>query len=137
MVALTDLAPSTRTVRVQGADLNVYGVSALGVASLLTRFPDLASLFTGDVKFDLTFDTVLKLGPDVVAHIIAAGCGSPGDEKAVAVAANLPVGDQAALLRPIIELTIPEGPGPLLDALNAVVGGKLESENLGKAPDSK
>lgn len=136
MVALTDIAPSTLTVNVGGGDVSVFGVSAKGIASLLSQFPSLKSIFAGDeLKFDFTFESVLEFGPDVVAAVIAAGCGLPGDPKALEVAASIPVADQARLLQAIFKLTMPDGPGPLLDALNAIVGAP--SVVHGKAPASK
>jgi hypothetical protein len=141
MVSLLDLAPSTRTVRVggefeeNGADVSVFGVSAKGIASLLSQFPQLQDLFKGgELKFDAA--SIATVAPDAIAAIIAAGCDSPGDPAAVAVAERMPVGDQMKILAAVIELTMPDGIGPFMEALDATIA-RLDFGNRGKAPASK
>jgi hypothetical protein len=134
MVSLTDIAPSTRTVGVDGQSVNVMGISALGVAALLREFPSLKGAFTG-AKLDFDLGAVLTFGPDVVAAIIAAGCGSPGDPKAIAAASNLPVQKQAEFIDAILELTMPDGVGPFAVALESIMG-RLDFGDRGKAPGS-
>lgn len=136
MVSLTDIAPSTRTVPVGGADVSVFGVSAKGIASLLSSFPQLRSVFTGGIS-SLKPDDLMKNAPEAIAAIIAAGCGQPGDPKAIAIAENLPVGEQAAILDVVIQLTMPDGVGPFMDALNKMLERLTFEENRGKAPVSK
>ena len=135
MVSLTDLAPSTRSVRVGGDDVPVMGISALGVAALLRDFPSLATAFvSGEFKMDA--ESLSAFGPQAVAAIIAAGCGSPGDPKAIAVASNFPVGLQVEFLAAIAELTMPDGPGPFMAALDSLIA-RLDFGDRGKAPASK
>jgi len=131
MVGLVDIAPSTRTVRVGGDDVSVFGVSAKGIASLLVSFPDLQKVFVGDGVVDMT--TIAGVAPDAIAAIIAAGCGSPGDPKAIEIAATLPAQYQANLFGAILELTLPDGIGPFVEALTGAME-KLSLENRGKAP---
>ena len=59
-----------------GTDVEVFGVSARGVARLLSEFEDIRSLFSGR---EIEPTKLMALGPDVVAEVIAAGAGSPGD----------------------------------------------------------
>lgn len=135
MVSLVDLAPSTRTVPVGGKDLSVFGVSAEGIASLMGDFPELQKLFQGGTfKFDAA--TIQKVAPKAIAAIIAAGCDAPGNPDAIKVASRLPVGDQLAVLAVVIELTMPQGIGPFMEALDATVA-RLDFGNRGKAPVSK
>lgn len=137
MVGLLDLAPSTRTVRAGGGDVAVYGVSAKGIAALLVQFPQLKTLFTGG-KLAVDPESIASVAPDAVSAIIAAGCGYPGDAKAIKAAEQLPVGEQAKLLDAIVDLTMPDGPRPFVEALTALMA-KLnfgDQEDHGKAPAS-
>jgi hypothetical protein len=85
----------------------------------------------GKLQFDA--DSIVAVAPEAIAAIIAAGCGYPGLIKAIERAAKLPVGTQAALLDAIIELTMPDGVGPFVEALTKTMD-RLNSAGLGKAP---
>jgi hypothetical protein len=122
MVSLVDIAPSTRTVPIQGEEIEVTGVTAKGVASLLDRFPELKLLISGK-EVNFTVDRIQELAPDAIAAIIAAGCGYPGNKKAEAVSEKLAVGDQAELLGAIIELTMPQGIGPFVERITRLLSG--------------
>jgi hypothetical protein len=117
MVGLVDIAPSVETVEVQGASVEVHGVSARGLALLLGRFPDLRKLMTG---LDVEANQLIALGGEAVAAIIAAGCGYPGDEKAEAIAGSLSLDAQADLLAAILRLTLPKGVGPFVAKLTGL-----------------
>jgi hypothetical protein len=115
MVGLIDIAPLTTTVTIRKVPVDVSGVSARGIAQLLARFPELRALVTGR---EVAIENILALGGDVVAAIIAAGTGSPGDEAAEQAADRLSVDEQADLLVAIIELTMPRGLGPFVEKLS-------------------
>ena len=117
MVGLIDLAPSAETVSVQDKTVTVHGVSAKGLAYLLGRFPDLRRLMTGQ---DVGVDQLLASGGEAVAAIIAAGCAAPGEERAEAVAGNLPIDVQVDLLVAILRLTLPRGIGPFVAKLTSL-----------------
>ena len=134
MVGLIDIAPSAETVEVQGASVEVLGVSASGLAVLLGRFPDLRKLMTG---LDVETGQLMAIGGEAVAAIIAAGCGYPGDEKAEAVAGKLSLDAQADFLAAILRLTLPKGLGPFVGKLTAL--GHILDADAGRsdtAPDS-
>ena len=114
MVGLLDIAPLTQIVTVRDHPIEVTGVSAKGVAQLLLRFPELRALISGR---DVGLDQLLALGGDIVAAVIAAGCGQAGDEQAEAAAGRLGLDDQAELLAAIMALTMPQGIGPFVDKL--------------------
>jgi hypothetical protein len=122
MVGLIDIAPNVETVEVQSTSVAVHGISAKGVAHLLGRFPELRMLMTGQ---EVEIAQLMAIGGDAVAAIIAAGCGTPGDDKAEAVAGSLSLDAQADLLAAILRLTLPKGIGPFVDKLTAL-GGILD-----------
>ena len=115
MVGLIDIAPLTKAVTIRNVPVDVSGVSARGIAQLLARFPELRALMAGR---EVAIEGLLALGGDVVAAIIAAGTGVPGDEAAEQAADRLSVDEQADLLVAILELTMPRGLGPFVEKLS-------------------
>jgi hypothetical protein len=132
MVGLIDIAPQTETIKVQGASVAVYGISAKGIAHLLGRFPEMRKLMTGQ---QVKSENLMAMGGDAVAAIIAAGCGYPADKQAEAMAGKLAIDAQADLLTAIVRLTLPAGLGPFVDKLTAL-GGILETAPSAMAPAS-
>ena len=134
MVGLVDIAPVTSTILVRGQDITITGVSARGIALLLARFPELRAVITGR---EVAMDDLLKLGGDVIAAIIAAGTGSPGDDDAERAADNLTLEEQADLLASIVELTMPRGLGPLVERLSRLgllAGGGASAMHAATSP---
>lgn len=117
MAGLVDIAPIVEKVTICGTVIEVPGVSAEGIAVLLSRFPELRKLLTG-VTVDS--DALLKAGPGALAAILAAGTGVPGDEEAEAAAARLPLGDQADLLTAVLRVTLPGGLDPFVEKLSSL-----------------
>lgn len=133
MASLLDIAPAVETVKIGAQSVDVSGVSAAGLASLLVRFPELQPMFSGE-----PIDTakVASLGGPVVAAIIAAGCGSLGDPAAEKVAASLALDAQVGLLGAILRVTLPDGIGPFLAKLGAA-GLALGLSGVVEAPVTK
>lgn len=121
MVGLLDIAPSTRTVQVDGNPVTVTGVSAHGIAYLLQRFPELRKLMGGR-ELDINPEQMMALVPDAIAAIIAAGCGYPNNEKAEQLAASLSADVQMDLLSAVLELTMPKGAGPFFAKVQSALG---------------
>lgn len=117
MVSLLDIAPSTETVSVRGADVAVTGISAQGFVSLLGRFPELQDLMAGK---EVNASRLFEFGGNVVVAIIAAGTGFAGDEKAEVVASGLTIDEQADLLAAILKVTLPKGIVPFAEKLNGL-----------------
>lgn len=132
MVGLIDIAPLTEKVDVRGAKIEVYGVSAKGVAMLLGRFPELRMMMSGK---EVKADRLMEMGGDAVSAIIAAGIGFPGDEEQENAAARLPITAQADLLEAILRLTLPNGLGPFVEKLTAL--GAVLNDPSPKAPATK
>ena len=119
MPGLVDIAPLRETVEVRGTEIEVTGVSAMGFAQLLARFPDLRKMMSG-VRVEA--ESLPTLLGEAIGPVIAAGTGSLGDKKAEAVAASLSVGDQMHLLEAIFNVTFPRGTGPLVELLGGLAG---------------
>ncbi|RUV75927.1 MAG: hypothetical protein EOR30_17040 [Mesorhizobium sp.] len=117
MVGLLDIAPLTERVPVGNATVEVFGVSAKGVVSLLARFPEVRMLMVGK---DVGIDKLMEMGGDAIAAIIAAGIGFPGDEEQEKAAGRLSVEAQADLLTAILKVTLPNGIGPFVEKLTAL-----------------
>lgn len=133
MPSLLDIAPVGETVRVGDQEIPVYGISVAGVAVLLGRFPDLGRLMTGRVE-DLDAGALLRdFGPAIVAAVIAAGTGDPGNEKAEAVASRLGIETQLDFLDKILRLTMPNGVDPFVARLERYMA-ILDSPLPGEAP---
>jgi hypothetical protein len=133
MVGLIDIAPAVETVNIGGKQVSVPGISAKGIAHLLARFPELRKMMS---RVEVSEERLFEIGGDVIGAIIAAGCGYPGDEKAEAMATNLPAQTQADLLAKILKVTMPDGIGPFVEklmALGMVVGVQEASST---APDT-
>lgn len=128
MAGLLEIANVPRTVPVLGRDIEVCGVSAHAVATLMARFPEVGKMFSG---IEVKKEDLYKMGPEVIAALIAAGCNKAGDPAAEAVAAGLGVGDQLELMDEILRLTFPRGVGPFvekLEALGLLAYGALEAK---------
>lgn len=113
MPGLVDLVLPKRTKTLYGVEVRITGVDADAIGSLWDRFPRLADL-TETGQFGVK--EILALGPDVTAAFIAAGTGASGDPNAETIARDLPLGDKAELLADILEMSLPRGPGPFVDA---------------------
>ena len=120
--SLADLAGVGRDVQIRGLKVTVTGVSARGLASLFKRFPDLVGAVTG---VGLNISSLVEMGPEVLAAVIAAGTGSPDDPAAEEVADRLGMSDQLSLIEAILSETFagdPEGFMKRLENLAGAVG---------------
>jgi len=122
MPGLKDIAQSFATVTVKGVALPVSGISAEGIAYLFHRFP-IARELIGGKSVDVTAETLVKLGPEAVAALIATGTGELNDRDAEKAAARLGLEDQLNLLEAIIRETMPSGPGPFVQRLSSMFKG--------------
>lgn len=128
MVGLLDIAPVTEKVSVRGTEIEVLGVSAKGIAHLLSRFPELRNLITGR---GVSPEAIMEIGGDIVAAIIAAGTGYPADKRAEEIANSLSIDEQTDLMAAILRLTMPKGFGPFVEklaGLGTLLGADAVSE---------
>ena len=114
MGSLLELKPRAIKVKVDGTDVDVYGISIKGAIDVLGQFPTLQKIFS---DIDVKPDDLMALIGDAAAPVIAAGCGFAGDKKAEEIARKLDLGTQAEFVTAIWELTFPKGVGPLVQQL--------------------
>ncbi len=117
MVSLLDIAPVVDTAEVNGEQVTITGISVEGIASLLRRYPILYDVLSKGISVE----NLMTAGPDVVAAIIAAGNGNPGNERVEQVAKLLNLQAQIDLLAAILRRTMPKGIGPFLESLNRLM----------------
>lgn len=121
-MSLLEIANVERTVEIRGKKVAVTGVSALGIAQMMARFPEFGKMLSG-MKLD-NLD-LAKMAPRALNAFIAAGCGNPADDAAEEIAGKLGVGEQLELIDEILRLTFPRGVGPFVERLKAM--GVLEA----------
>ena len=126
MVGLLDIAPLTTTVKLGKEKIEVVGISAKGVACILQDFPQFAGMLSGGT---LKGEELLAAAPDMVAAIIAAGTGTPGNDQAIERASMLPVEYQLDLLEAIIKISMPSGPAPFMRRLTGLLNSMGASSN--------
>lgn len=131
MVGLLEIAPIPRRVTVGANEIDVVGISAKGIAVLLSRFPELQKLMSG---ISVGIDELLAMEGDVVGAIIAAGVGFPGNAEQEVAAGRLGLELQVDLLKPILELTMPNGIGPFAEKLRALGTGMAQGVAAGASP---
>lgn len=121
MVSLIDIGPAKKKVTLrEGVDIDVQGVSAMAVFTLLQDYPDLRKVLTGQ---KLNQDQLLGLIagiPHAAASVIAYATGNGGNDAEIAAAMGLPVGEQALLLKGIAEVTFPQGVSSFLEGLGVL-----------------
>jgi hypothetical protein len=123
MVGLLDIAPIGINVDVEGQKVTVTGISAEGIAHLLQEYPaalNLRNLISSEESDAGLVAKLLGLGPGVVASVIAAGCGYPGNQEAIKMASGFPITAQADLLYAILRKTLPRGLVPFAERLNSI-----------------
>ena len=132
-LTLLDIGPLTELVPVSDSQsLTVTGISAEGCLNLFARFPALQKYLVGG---GISINDMLASAPELLAAIIAAGTGTPGDTEAERVALGLPIEIQMDILEAIGRLTFRSGFGPFVQRLIALTGVIVvaKSDNSGKA----
>lgn len=129
---LTDIVNAKRIVETGSGPLEVVGLSVEDIITLLQRFPDAQKLL--EFKSGKA-EEITKLGPDVLAAIVATATGSTNDREQEDAARRLPVGVLTEIVVAVVEATLPNGIGPfaekLLELTRAMEGPGLSH---GKAP---
>ncbi|MFZ1059284.1 MAG: hypothetical protein WAP47_08830 [Candidatus Rokuibacteriota bacterium] len=138
MAGLLDIAAAPASVEIRGTTVEVFGISAAGLAYLM-KFPEIKAMLSGK-EVSLDAEVLATKAPQALAAILACGTGQVGNLKAEAVAASLTVDEQAILLAEILALTFPRGLGPFaadIQRLAATVGGVSEDGSRALASTSQ
>lgn len=117
MVSLVDIGDLKATVSIRGNDLEVSGITAAHIVGVFYKFPEVRMFLTQASPGAEVVQTLITRFPEAVALLIAAACGSPDDEKVIAVAGKLGIGEQYAILEKVAELTFPQGIQNFLDGV--------------------
>lgn len=133
MVGLLDLKVASEKVRVGDNEVEVKGISLDGVAEIVVRFPPLKTMLLEQRDVTLSFEDIIQYVPEAVAVVIAYGCGLRGNADAEKKAKELSANDQAELVAAIIRLTAPEGIGPFVAKIAAILRSNNRDEDRGKA----
>lgn len=137
MVSLTDIAAIRRTAELRGHKLEIRPISADGLVLLIDRFPAIRRMLA-ERAGDLTVEDVKKLGPEILAAIIAVGIGRPGDEATEAAARTFGLGEQMDVIITILDVTFPKGLAHFVEGVQALgVGNLVGSADTGRAADTK
>ncbi len=120
-MSLKDMAPPTSKV----GGISVYGISLAGIAMLTHRFPWWLQIFgiKGEDGQLSDFKATAMKSPALVAAIIAAGTGDPGDEECEKIASQFGIERQFDFIEAILKETVPSGAGPFVDRLRSYVIG--------------
>jgi hypothetical protein len=134
MVGLLNIGKLSRSVPVRGVDVEVTGISAKAFLELLDRFKELQAAMSGQ-KMAVTGADIMKLAPEVIAAIIAAGVGCPNDKEQEDKVLELLPGEQLDLILAIVEVSLGSDIGPFKERLGRL--GIDFSQNPGTVPDMK
>jgi hypothetical protein len=122
MVSFVDLLPAarrTKTISVLGVDVEVRSLKLREVAEIMWDFPEIRALMS---ERQVDAEVLLRIAPRAAATIIAAATGNAGKEAEIDAIGELAPGTQLALLFAALELSMPEGISPLLEAVARVFG---------------
>lgn len=134
MATLFDIAIATRKVAVGPVEIDVYGVSASTIVSILGRFPGIVDAYQKG-STDL-IEILLQHGGEAMTAAVAAACGYPGDARAEKQAALLPADTQMTIVMEAIKITMPDGLDPFVNKLTALLGAfGLEAKSTSAADD--
>jgi hypothetical protein len=128
MADLLDIAPATavKSVHIAGDQrITVRGLHGNDIASIVSRYPGMIAVFGSGQNSAATLFGSLG---NAAGAIIAAGCDHCGDEAAEQIAGSLLLEDQLQLFKVIFELTFPNGLGPAMETITALISGATDRE---------
>lgn len=129
-LSLLDIAPRHEMVEIsEEQSLRVTGISSGDILELLTRFPPIQGLVVGA---GITRESIVALGPDIIAALCAAATGELGNEEVEKFAKTLPIETQLDIIDAMRRVTFSRGFGPFAQRL-AAIASQLFGQ-VGKAP---
>jgi hypothetical protein len=120
MPGLMDVVPARTVVYVNGAPVELRGISISNIVTLFGRFPELQQAIL--MQQSPTVEEIVAMAPRALSSMIAAGAGGLGDPAQEKRADELDASTQLAMLTAIIKLTMPDGIGPFVERLTALAG---------------
>jgi hypothetical protein len=126
MVSLVD------TVSIRGKEIEISGITAAHIVGIFYKFPEVRMLLTQATPGEQVVQTLIVKFPEAVALLIASACGAPDDDKAIAIAGSLNIGEQYEILEKVAKLTFPQGIQNFLDGAQKLFG--QANGGLGWAP---
>lgn len=128
---LLSIAPLNEVVPIRGElKVNVNGVQISDIVNLLARFPELRKMWA---KGEFQPQQLAAMSEDIVVSLIAAGAENVDEANAK----NLSLGERVEVIRAIMKVTMPSGPGPFVNALTEIMGAFGSEEASAKALVSK
>jgi hypothetical protein len=119
MTSLLDIGPLTEEVEIRGVKLEVQGLTAGHIFQLFSKFPDMRKLI--DTKQGNVQEVILTLAPDLIARIISMALGEAGNKEIEDKAKTMGAGDQMTILAAIQRLSFPDGIGPFVERVTALM----------------
>jgi DNA integrity scanning protein DisA with diadenylate cyclase activity len=104
MGTLSDIVGKNPKVIIRGVEIEITGISAQSLSVLIARFPQILELLDGRAS-SFKLETLVAVGPEFVAALLAAGTGSLADPDAERNAGRLTIDDQFTLLEAIMKWT--------------------------------
>lgn len=128
---LLSIAPLNEVVPIRGElKVNVTGVQIGDIVNLLARFPELRKMWA---KGEFQPQQMVKMSEDIVVSLIAAGAENLDEANAK----HLSLGERVEIIRAILKVTMPSGPGPFVSTLTEIMGAFGGEEVSVKALASK
>lgn len=137
MTSLLDIGPLTTKVTIRGTEIEVSGISAIGVFELLRDIPELRMLMAQKNMSEENAASLISQLPHAVGAIIAAATGHLGDKEHIAAALKLSAGEQVEFISAIVPLTFPKGLKSFLDGLFALAPADLGAPGWAQATKSQ
>jgi hypothetical protein len=118
MVSLVDIGVLRRKITLRGNEIEFKGLPAKFLVDLLAQSTELRMILAErSISGDL-ITTLISDFPNMVAEMIAAANGKPGDPDTIAfVLLELSPGEWLEILGPVFEMTFPKGVKSFVDAL--------------------
>jgi hypothetical protein len=128
MASLLDIGPLTEEVEVRGVKLQVQGLTAGHLFQLIAEFPEMRKMVGN--KEGSPQEVFLSLAPELIAKIIAMALGKPRDQETETKAMLMGAGDQLNIIMAVQRLTCPDGIGPFVDRMTALMTSAIPKTAL-------
>lgn len=126
IVSLLDIGELASKVEIRGKSIKVVGLSGEHIVSLMQRFPQVREMMAGRTGA-LSPEGIMALTGEAIGAVIAAGTEAAGNAQAEQAARGLSVGEQAALIGAIFELSFPFGMEAFISTIESLGGALVGS----------